>query len=148
MIFLVNPFTHTKNRFTTTNTKGDLIQIDLNGRGASQNIGLESLHTIDATSKSLVTLSENKLGIKRNTIELDFGNYSLPKIFYINDKIYVTLTDLQTQKIYMFDSQAKPISNFPVYGNSTVDFANIDADRNLEFVTKGESNSIIVYEKN
>ena len=137
-----------KNHFTTTGSQGELIQVDLKGELTTQNIGLEQLHTIDATSKSLVTLTENKLDIKRNSIELDFGDYTAPKIFYINDKIYVSLTDIQAQKIYLFDSQAKAISNFPVYGNSIIDFSNMDADRNLEFVSKAESNSIVVYEKN
>ena len=137
-----------KNHFTTTNSNGDLIQVNTRGQASSQHIGLAANHSIDATSKTLVTLVENKLGIKRNTVELDFGNYSTPKIHYLNDKIYVTLTDLQTQRVYMFDSQAKSIPNFPVYGNSTVDLKNMDADRRLEFVTKGESNSIIVYEMN
>jgi hypothetical protein len=96
----------------------------------------------------LASVDENKLTIRQRTQELDFGNYTAPKIFYINDKIYVTLTDLQAQKIYMFDSQSKPINNFPVYGTSIIDFANIDGDSNLEFVTKGETNSIIIYQKN
>ena len=141
-VFLYN------NTFTTTTAKGELVQINLNGSATNQNIGLDNPHHIDATSKTLVTLSENKLNIKRNTLELDFGNYTTPKIFYISDKIYVSLTDLQTQKAYLFDSQSEPINNFPVYGNSTIDFDNIDADRYLEFVTQGESNSIVVYEKN
>lgn len=146
--FSAQPIFVYKNQFTTTNTDGNLIRVNRNGKSTTQNIGLERLHNIDASSKTLVALSENKLSIKQNTLELDFGNYTSPKLFYLNDKIYVSLTDLQTQKIYLFDSQAKTISNFPVYGNSTIDLSNMDADRYLEFVTKGETNSIVVYEKN
>ena len=58
------------------------------------------------------------------------------------------ITDLQTQKVYLFDSQAKLISNFPVYGNSLIELDNIDVDSNLEFVVKGDSNNIIVYKIN
>ena len=92
--------------------------------------------------------SENKLSIKTNTLELDYGNYSDPEIFYINDKIYVSVTDLQSKKVYLFDSQAKSIANFPVYGNSKISMDNIDKDRNLEFVTIGDNNSIIIYQIN
>ena len=106
------------------------------------------LNKIDATNKTLATLSDNKLIIRQKSYELDFGNYTAPKIFYINDKIYVTVTDLQTKKVFLFDSQARLQNNFPVYGNSTIDMINIDKDRNLEFVTKGDSNTIIVYQKN
>ena len=136
------------NMFTTTSAKGDLAQVQLNGKVTEDKLSLDTNHFIDATTKTLVTLSENILSIKKNKIELDFGNYTQPKIFYLNDKIYVSLTDLQSQKIYLFDSQAKPMANFPVYGNSTIDLDNIDADSNLEFVTKGDSNSIVVYKKN
>jgi hypothetical protein len=93
-------------------------------------------------------LSENKLDIKSKTVELDYGEYTEPQIFYIYDKIYVTTTDLQSKKIYLFDSQAKSIANFPIYGNSAIVLDNIDKDRNLEVVTKGDTNSIILYQIN
>ncbi|TJY31854.1 ribonuclease HII [Pontimicrobium aquaticum] len=136
------------NQFTTTTKSGDLVQVNLKGAVSKQSLNLNSKHYISTTSKTLTSIDENKLTIKQRSQELDFGNYTAPKIFYINDKIYVSLTDLQAQKVYMFDSQSKPINNFPVYGTSAIDFANIDGDSNLEFVTKGETNSIIVYQKN
>jgi hypothetical protein len=135
-------------KFTTTSTEGNLISIDTKGNSVSQNINLPSQHHIDASSKSLVTLGDNKLSIKGNSYELDFGIYTAPKLFYLQDKIYVTLTDLQTQKVYLFDSNAKLLPNFPVYGNSIINLDNIDSDRDLEFVTKGENNSIILYKIN
>ncbi len=137
-----------KDKFTTTNANGELIQVNLRGNVSKQSLGLDRNHFMDATSKTLVALSENNLNIKLKNYELDFGNYTAPKIFYLNDKIYITITDLQTQKVYLFDSQARLLKNFPVYGNSLIDFANIDKDNKLEFVVKGESNSIIVYKKN
>ncbi len=137
-----------KNKFTTTTQNGNLVTIDTRGNTSIQNLRLSNDHHLQTTSKTLVTLTDNKLGVKNRTIELDFGNYTHPKIFYLNDKIYVSVTDLQSQKIYLYDSQAKPIVNFPVYGNSLIDLDNVDKDRNLEFVTKGDSNSIILYQMN
>jgi hypothetical protein len=69
-------------------------------------------------------------------------------LFYIRDKIYVTITDLQTQKVYIYDSQGNLLPNFPVYGNSEIALDNIDKDNSLEFVTKGENNSILLYRIN
>ena len=134
--------------FATTNTDGKLITIDTKGNTASQELGINNSHDLVTTSKTLVALSENKLRIKQNTYELEYGNYSEPEIFYINDKIYVTVTDKQTQKVYLFDSNAKLLSNFPVYGTSQIDMANIDKDSNLEFVTKGDSDTILIYQIN
>src|SRR5690606_276787 len=134
------------NKFTTTTKSGDLLTIDGNGNTASVNLNLSENHHIDATSKTLATLKENKLTIKGKTVDLDFGSYTAPKIFYLYDKIYVSVTDLQSHKIYLFDSQAELLPNFPVYGNSSINLDNIDKDRTLEFVVKGEDDSIILYE--
>jgi hypothetical protein len=136
------------NKFTTTSKDGKLITVDTKGNIASQNLNLSEYHNITATSRTLVTQMENKLTIKSKLYELDYGIYSKPQIFYINDKIYVTVTDLQTQKVFLFDSQAKLLPNFPVYGNSAITLDNINKDRNLEFVVKGENNSVIIYKIN
>jgi hypothetical protein len=135
-------------KFTTTTKDGKLISIDTKGGTSEQNLQLTDRHNLETTSKTLVAQSENKLIIKNKTIELDYGNYTKPDIFYLNDKIYVSVTDLQTKKIYLFDSQGLSIDNFPVYGNSKITLDNIDKDRNLEFVTKGDNNSIIIYQIN
>ncbi|KJD31842.1 ribonuclease HII [Tamlana sedimentorum] len=137
-----------RDNFTTTTTTGNLFTVDAKGNVAEKPLNLSSNHFIDASSKTLVTLSENLLTIKNKTTELDFGEYTSCKFFYLNDKIYISVTDLQAHKVYLFDSQSKLLANFPVYGNSSIDLENIDTDKNLEFVTKGESNSIIIYQIN
>ena len=146
--FSNNPIYLYNTSIVTTDSNGSLISVNSSGDISTTSLNLSENHKITSTSKTLVTLSDNKLTIKSKTIELDFGDYTPPKIFYLNDKIYVTVTDLQTKKVYLFDSQAKPISNFPVYGNSTIELSNIDKDKNLELVTKGDSNSIIIYKIN
>ncbi len=144
--FSSEPVFYYDEKFTTTSLNGDLIVMDTNGDISSLNLNLTEKHHMDASSKTLVTQSENKLNIKGKTIELDFGSYTAPKLFYINDKIYVSITDLQSHKVYLYDSQGDLIQNFPVYGNSVITLDAIDKDRNLEFVVKGENNSIILYE--
>ncbi len=133
------------NTFTTTTKTGELIQIDRNGKVTSEKMNLTDNHHINATSKTLVTLSENILTIKSKKIELNFGDYTPPQIYYVNDKIYVATTDLQTNKAYLFDSQGEIIKNFPVYGHSTLTLDNINKDNAIEAVTNGSSNSIIIY---
>lgn len=133
------------NRFTTSSTNGELLEINQSGKVDHKNLNVNSEHKIATTSKTLVVLNDNKLTIKSKTIDLDYGEYTAPKIFYINDKIYVTVTDLQSKKGYLFDSQAKPIANFPVYANSELELGNIDKDNALEVITKGDNDAIIVY---
>ncbi|WP_308993805.1 ribonuclease HII [Mariniflexile litorale] len=141
-IFLYN------DAFTTTTSNGQLISVDTQGGVATQNLNLGEKHKLEASSKTLVTLNENKLTIKTNSIELDYGTYTRPELFYIKDKIYVAITDLQTQKVSMYDSLGNLLPNFPVYGNSEITLDNIDKDNSLEFVTKGDANSILLYRIN
>ncbi len=137
-----------KNKFSVTNKKGVLHQIDTKGKLTSTNFNLTSDHGMSATSKTLVFMDDNILSIRGKKVELDLGVYTHPRIFYIYDKIYVSVTDIQSQKIYLFDSQAKPIPNFPVFGNSLIDLTDMDNDKRLEFVAKDQENSLIVYKMN
>ncbi|MGS2761694.1 hypothetical protein [Sinomicrobium sp. M5D2P9] len=135
-----------QDKFTTTNSDGDLIQADERGGLNKIALGLAKDHHIAATSRTMATLSDNILTIKQHKYELDYGIYTGPDIFYINNKIYVALTDIQAKKIYLFDSNALLLGNFPVYGTSAIDLADMDGNGKLEFVTQGEKDKIIVYE--
>lgn len=137
-----------KNRFSATDKKGGLFQIDEKGKTTKTNFNLNKDHGLDATSKTLALMNDNILIIKGKKVELELGVYSKPKIFYHNDKIYVSVTDIQNQKIYLFDSNAKSIQNFPVFGTSIIDLDDMDNDRKLELVAKDLENSLIVYKMN
>lgn len=136
------------NLFTTSDRKGNLIQIDSKGQVDKTKLPVEESHDIVMTSKTLVSFFENKLRIKDKTVSLDFGSYSKPEIFYIKNKIYIAITDIDAQKVYLYDSNAKLLPGFPTYGSSAMDLDNFDKDQNLEFVTKGEANTVLVYKLN
>ncbi|QXP77789.1 MULTISPECIES: ribonuclease HII [Winogradskyella] len=137
-----------QNKFTTTNTLGELIQVDTRGKQTSENLNLTDKHKISTTSKTLVSLRENRLTIKSRKIDLDYGDYSEPRIFYLNDKIYVTTTDKQSKKVYLFDSQVKSIPNFPVFGIGAATLEKLDNDNGLELITQSDDQTIVVYKLN
>ncbi len=137
-----------KNRFIATDKNGILYQIDERGKMSEANLNLNEDHGLDATSKTLVLMNNNELSIRGNKVELDLGVYLPPKIFYIYDKIYINLTDIQNQRVYLFDSTAKPIPNFPIFGTSPIDLDDVDNDRKLEVVVKDQDNSFIMYNMN
>ncbi len=134
--------------FTSSNDQGQLLKISEQGKVSKENLNLADNHKITATEKTLVSLSENQLNIKGNTAQLDFGLYTEPQIFYLNNKIYVSVTDLQVHKVYLFDSNAKLLPGFPVYGSSSIDLNNADGDSALELVVQGEDDGVLVYEVN
>ena len=134
--------------FTTTDQAGNLIQIDPKGNVITTNLGLEATHEITATTKSLVTLTNNILTIKGIPVTLPYGQYSVPQIFYLNNIVYVSVTDVEAQKVYLYYSDGKAVSGFPVYGVSAIDLSNADKDKALEFVVQGENKDLLIYEIN
>ena len=135
-----------RNSFTTTDKNGNLIQVDLKGNVFKTPLKLSNDHKINMTTKTLVTLSENILTIKGVPVILPYGNYTSPQIFYFNDTLYISVTNIDSSKVYLFFSSGKLVNGFPVYGNSSVDISNIDNDKNLELVVKSEKDSFILYE--
>jgi len=146
--FSENHWYQYQNKFTSITKDGKLIQIQSDGSATIQDKELDKSSTLSATNKTLVTLSENKLSIKGKTLELDFGVYTKPQIFYINNKIYVAVTDIQSKKVYLYDSNAELFPNFPVYGNSLMSLGNMDKDPALEFTVQGAEDSILMYQIN
>lgn len=134
-----------QNKFTASNTLGQLVQVDSRGKINKKDLNLTDKHNIATTSKTLVAMNENKLFIKSRRVDLDYGVYTDPRIYYLNDKIYITTTDLQSKKVYLFDSQAKPIPNFPVFGTSAAELQKLDKSKGLELITQADDKTIVVY---
>ena len=132
--------------FTTTDQAGNLIQIDTRGNVVKSDLGLEKGHSIATTTKSLVTLSSNILTIKGIPVTLPYGQYTAPKIFYLNNILYISVTDKEAEKVYLYLSDGSPVTDFPVYGNSAIDLVNADKDKALEFIVQSESKDLLIYE--
>src|SRR5690606_33493935 len=137
-----------RDKISMTNKGGVLHQIDARGKLTATNFNLNQDHGMYATANTLVLMDDNILSIKGKKVELELGVYSRPKIFYLYDKIYVSVTDLQNQKIFLYDSQGEPIAGFPVFGGSLIDLTDMDNDKKLELVAKDRDNSLIVYSIN
>ncbi|MCV6630850.1 MAG: hypothetical protein OIF50_13440 [Flavobacteriaceae bacterium] len=135
-----------KNAFSFSNKKGELIQINEKGKISKKNMGIPSPHFIDATAKSLAALNSNQLYIKSNKVDLPIGVYSEPKFFYLYDKIYVSTTDMDNQKTYLFDSRGKSIANFPIFGIGPATIDDMEKDRKLELLVKSSANTLVVYQ--
>lgn len=146
--FSENPVFLYKDRFTVTDTSGKLIQIDEKGGMSVRNLKLDREHRIYATNGMLVTLSDNILTIGGKEIMLDFGLYTPPRIFFVNNKIYVAVTDTQSRKVYVYDSNATLLPHFPVYGISAADIEDMDNDGKPEFTVQGDKNAVLLYKTN
>jgi hypothetical protein len=143
-----NPIWSYLNTFTTSDIDGNLVQIDTKGNIIKTPENFGDNHLLEMTSKTLVSISENTITIKGIPVKLPYGNYTRPKIFYINNTIYIATTDLDSQKVYLFLSNGNPVQGFPVYGTSFVDITNADNDKSLEMVVQSESDGVIIYQIN
>ena len=137
-----------RNTFTTTDDKGNLIQIDQKGNVVSTPLELSPGHQIDMSTKSLVTLSDNILTIKGIPVTLPYGNYTPPKLFYLNNTIYLTTTDKDAEKVYLFYSNGLAVDGFPVYGIGPADLSNADDDKALELAVQVDANGFMIYQIN
>ncbi|MEM7380323.1 MAG: ribonuclease HII [Bacteroidota bacterium] len=137
-----------KNNFITTDKKGNLITISEKGKLSRAKLNLAEDHGIDATIKTLAVMNDNVLSIKGKEVPLDLSIYTKPRIFYLYDKIYVSVTDLQSEQVYLFDSAARSIPTFPVFGSSEIELDDLNNDRKLEFVVRAGEDQLTVYRMN
>ena len=143
--FSKNDIFNYRDQFAFTTTEGTLIQISTSGKVSGTNLSLTSAHEITGSSRSLVIIDGQMLQIREKRMSLDYGIYTDPQFFLVNDKIYISVLEASSKKLYLYDSNGKLFSGFPVLGASGIDLADIDGDKKVELVTKDEGNFLTVY---
>lgn len=102
--------------FVSIDDKNRLVQISTTGKLTKTALPFETRYTIAANRNTLVTLTENKVSINDQLVELDFGVYAPPQIQVVNNRTYILIWDNQSDKVYVFDRDAKLLDSFPVIG--------------------------------
>ena len=148
LLFSQNPIWLYLNTFTTSDVDGNIVQIDTKGNVIKSSEGWAKDHLLEMSSKTLVSISENILTIKGIPIKLPYGNYTRPKIFYIKNTLYISTTDIDSQKVYLYLSNGASVDGFPVYGTGPADITNADNDEQLEMIVQSEPDGIIIYQIN
>ena len=90
-------------------------------------------------------MDDNRFQVKGNRKELELGVYTHPQIFYLYDIIYVGVTDIQSQRLFLFRSDASLVDGFPLEGSGLADMADMDNDRDPEIAVQFRDSSIAVY---
>lgn len=132
-------------KFTSTTSDGDLVQISESGNVEITEKDLATSHRIVANQRLLVTFSENKLQINDVEIELEYGLYTAPQILQHQNKAWVSITDTQAKKLYVFDEFGNSVQGFPVFGTSSVDYFGTSSNT-LQLLVEGEDQAILIYE--
>lgn len=142
------PVTAEDNTFVVITKENTKERIAEDGKVSSQklNVGIGYWFAINGTTKA--TLDNNLLRIDGKLAELPIGLYSKPKLFEINRKIYVTITETQENKVYVFDTNGKLVNGFPVYGTSEASLGKSSSRNGFNLSVKGDSKGVIVYDVN
>lgn len=144
--FKSNALNVVKNNIIFKDAKNQIQQVNI-ASGVVKKIDILQGEAPSFISKNnlKVKLEGNNLSFNTKTIELEYGTYTTPVIAFGNNSYYINVTDIDTQKVYVYNSKGDLLKKFPVYGQSQIALTNMDADRNLEFAVQGESNSILIY---
>ncbi|NND62941.1 MAG: hypothetical protein HKN48_07070 [Flavobacteriaceae bacterium] len=108
------------------------------------NVSENYYFTIYGSTK--VTLDDNLMRINGKLVELPFGLYNKPQVHVSNRNTYVSITELQEKRVYLFDKNGNAIKGFPVYGSSVVDLADANRNGKSNLVVQGGENEIVLYE--
>ena len=96
--------------------------------------------------KTKVTLDDNLMRINGKLVELPFGIYTAPKIFVANQRTYISITETQENKVYLYNKLGELINGFPLFGTSTIDLGDATKNGKTNVIVNGGSNEILLYE--
>ncbi len=130
---------------TSENAK---VIINTDGKVSTQKLNVSAKLVWEIVGKTKVTLEDNILRINNNRVELPFGLYTKPKISISNQRVLISITDLQQQRTYVYNSLGELLPNFPVYGTSVMDIGDATNNGRPNGVVKGEDNGVVLYELN
>jgi hypothetical protein len=127
---------------TVDNKKESISQ---NGKVTSVSLDVSANYSFSIKGTTKVTLDDNLLRIKGKLVELPFGIYTKPKIFFANRTTYISITETQENKVYVYNSTGSLIKGFPVFGTSVASISKSSKKGGLKIVVRGEKNEIIEY---
>ena len=130
---------------TKENTKE---RISEDGKVSSQKLNVGGSYWFAINGSTKVTLDNNLLRIDGKLAELPIGLYSRPEIFEIQQKAYITITETQENKVYVFNKNGNLVNGFPVYGTSEASMGINGSSKGLNLTVKGDPKGVIVYSTN
>lgn len=143
-LFSQNPIFAQSDLFTFTTKNAKRYFIDNKGGMRSVSLPFSGNHSFWAGEQLTVYLSDNKLIINKKEIELPYGTYTAPKVFSFSNGIYVTATDLDNSKLYVWNSEGALLRGFPVFASSQAIITGAKHKRLIAFL-KGK-NTIALYD--
>ncbi len=142
------PIAEEDNTFVVITKENTKERISQDGKVSSQKLDVGRNYWFAINGNVKVTLDDNLLRINGKLAELPLGVYTNPQLFNVNRNTFITITETQEKKVYVFDQNGKILNGFPVYGTAAASIDSGSSKNNIITATKGDANSLILYSSN
>jgi len=136
------------NNFETYNINAEKISINTNGKLTQSISNYSSDSKITISPQLDVAQREDELYVNKVKKEIPYGSYTKPTISTVNKKSYTSITNNESNEVYIYDNKGELLPNFPVYGTAPVDINFLQRNKNLGFVTQGDDKTVLIYKIN
>lgn len=143
--FSETPITDEENTFIVITKDKTKERITQDGKVTSQTLDVGANYGFSISGSTKVTLDDNLLRINGKLAELPLGIYTKPQLFNVNRNVYITITETQEKKVYVFDKDGVLLKGFPVYGTSAASISEGNERNSIVISVKGEADSILLY---
>jgi len=131
--------------FVVITKDNNKISISQTGKTTTQTLDVSNSYGFVVNGNVKATMDDNLLRINGKLTELPFGIYTQPKIFTVNRNKYITTTETQESKVYVFDASGDLLNGFPVYGTSPAEIGRLSSKSKVGIVIKGSEKEIVLY---
>jgi len=138
------PILKTKANFVLVTKDNEQKTISQSGKTTSKKINTSNDYYLNIIKGNIISLSDNHLRVNSKHIELPFGIYTTPRVYYANKKGYITTTETQEKKTYLYNFDGALLKGFPVYGATSAEV--IASNKNVFVLTKEDDTKCIVYQ--
>ncbi len=139
------PIAKEENTFVVVTSENTKERIDENGKVSSQKLDVSTNYWFEVQGNIKVTFDDNILRINGKPIELPLGVYGKPSLTTTNRKLYISITETQENKVYVFDDKGAVLPGFPIYGTSSAHISNASNGK-IKLTVQGETDTVLVYQ--
>lgn len=134
-------------QFMFVTSDNQVKRISSAGKVTSEATSASESYAYQTLGSTKVSLDDNLLRINKKLVELPFGIYTAPRLFLVNRKTYITTTETQENKVYVYDKSGSLLPGFPVYGTASANLTSGKQNK-LHILVAGDDDAVLLYKMN
>jgi len=139
------PITTEERDFIVIDSENIKHTISQTGKVSSQKLDVSNSYYFTTSGSLKVTMDENLLRVNGTLTELPFGIYTKPQIYIANNTSYITVTETQEKKVYVFNRSGDLLSGFPIFGTTEATISVGAKKGTVYLLTQGDDKEILSY---